>query len=72
MGLDAAVLDAITRAIAAAHAHGREISVCGELAAHPEGAAKLIAAGVSALSVAIPAFARVITLVSEKPEGESS
>ena len=71
MGLDPAVLDAITRAVAAARAHGREISVCGELAAHPEGAAKLIAAGVSALSVAIPAFTRVITLVSEKPEGES-
>lgn len=65
LGLSAAVLEAIARAIAAARAHEKEISVCGELAAHSEGAPRLVAAGVTALSVAIPAFARVITLVSE-------
>ncbi len=68
-GLSPAVFAAITRAITAARAHGREISVCGELAAHPEGARRLVDAGVSALSVAIPAFARTVTLVSEKIPG---
>ena len=71
-GLAPAVFDAIARAVAAARAHGREISVCGELAAHPEGAPRLVGVGVTALSVAIPSFARVVMLVSDKvPEGES-
>lgn len=59
-GLDPAVWAAIEGVVRAARARGKDVTVCGELAAHPEGSRRLAAIGVSALSVAVPAFARVL------------
>jgi phosphoenolpyruvate-protein kinase (PTS system EI component) len=67
-GLEPAVVDAVRSIVAGARAHGREVTVCGELAAHPEGARVLVSLGVSALSVAVPAFERVLEIVCA-PEG---
>lgn len=46
-----AILRMIRRAINAAHQCGREVSVCGEMAARPELAIVLLAMGIDALSV---------------------
>jgi phosphotransferase system HPr (HPr) family protein len=51
-GLDPRVLDAIARTIEGAHAAGRSVTVCGELAADPRGGRVLVGLGVDALSVA--------------------
>ena len=64
-GLEPAVRDAIERVVAAARRHGREITVCGELSAHEEGARWLVGIGVNALSVAVPSFHRVALLLSD-------
>jgi phosphotransferase system HPr (HPr) family protein len=73
-GLDPRVLDAVAAIVRAARAHGREVTVCGELAAHPVGGRRLAALGVTALSVAVPAFASVLEglAVHSTPEGASS
>ena len=49
--------------VEAARAAGREISVCGELAAHPLGAFMMIGMGVDALSVSPSSMAEVKKLV---------
>lgn len=59
-GLDPAVWSAIEAVVRAAKVRGKDVTVCGELAAHPEGSRRLAAIGVTALSVAVPAFARVL------------
>jgi phosphotransferase system enzyme I (PtsP) len=51
------LLRLIDRVVADAHAAGRPVSVCGEMAADPLGAAALAALGVDALSVPVNQFA---------------
>jgi phosphocarrier protein FPr len=46
------VLALIGHVTAAAHAHGRWVGVCGELAGDPEVAPRLVALGVRELSMA--------------------
>jgi phosphotransferase system enzyme I (PtsP) len=62
-----AILRTIRRVVAAAHAAGRKVSVCGEMAARPELAAALLALGVDGLSVTprlIPELKRALAGVS--------
>ncbi|MDW8396192.1 MAG: phosphoenolpyruvate--protein phosphotransferase [Anaerolineae bacterium] len=50
------VLLLIERVCAAAHAHGRWVGVCGEVASDPQAAAALLACGVDELSMSAPAI----------------
>lgn len=50
--LDPRVLAHVRRTVEGAHAHGRAVTVCGEVAADPHGARVLLGLGVDALSVA--------------------
>jgi phosphotransferase system enzyme I (PtsI) len=50
--LDPRVLSLVARVVARAHAFGKQVTVCGEVAADPRGAAILVGLGVDALSVA--------------------
>lgn len=50
------VLGLIERVCAAAHAHGRWVGVCGEVAGEPRAAAALLACGVDELSMSPPAI----------------
>jgi phosphoenolpyruvate-protein kinase (PTS system EI component) len=52
LSLDPALLAMIERVVEAAHARGRKVSVCGELAAESQGARILVGLGVDVLSVA--------------------
>ncbi|HET7539602.1 MAG TPA: phosphoenolpyruvate--protein phosphotransferase [Polyangiaceae bacterium] len=57
----------LQRVIATAHAAGREVSVCGEMAARPEAAIALVALGVDTLSVtprAIPELKQKLSQVN--------
>lgn len=54
-----AVLRAIATVIGAAHAVGRKVSVCGELASDPGGAALLAGMGIDELSVSVSSLGRV-------------
>lgn len=56
--LDQRVLRMVERVIGAAHAHHREVCVCGEMAGDPHGARILVGLGVDALSVATVRFAK--------------
>ncbi|MFF4506221.1 phosphoenolpyruvate--protein phosphotransferase [Streptomyces sp. NPDC001401] len=51
MAAHPAVLDAIARVVTAAHRHDRQVSVCGDAAAHPLVAPLLIGLGCDSLSV---------------------
>jgi phosphoenolpyruvate-protein kinase (PTS system EI component) len=55
------VVDSIVRA---AHAGGRRVTVCGEVAADPRGARLLVGLGVDGLSVATQRFAGVARVLS--------
>jgi len=55
---DARVLQMIARVVAAAHAHGRKVGVCGEMAGDPHSARILVGLGVDAISVTPARFAR--------------
>ena len=57
--LDPRVLALVARILEAAHAHGRTVTVCGEIAANPRGARVLVGMGVDALSVTPSAVASV-------------
>ncbi len=57
--LDAGALRMIERVITVAHARGRRVSVCGEIAGDPLGARILVGLGVDVLSVATARFARL-------------
>jgi phosphotransferase system HPr (HPr) family protein len=52
MALDPRVLAHVAATIEAAHAAGREVTICGEIAADPRGARVMIGLGADALSVA--------------------
>ena len=59
VSFDPRVLRIIERVVAAAHARGRKVGGCGELAADPRGARVLAGLGVDAISVSIAHFAKV-------------
>jgi phosphotransferase system, enzyme I, PtsP len=65
-----AILRMIRRVIVAAHAAGKHVSVCGEMASHPQLGIAMLALGVDALSMtprAIPAFKRALAGVRMEP-----
>lgn len=55
--LDPRVLAHVRRTVEGAHARGRKVTVCGEIAADPRGGRVLVGLGVDALSVAPARFA---------------
>jgi phosphotransferase system HPr (HPr) family protein len=57
LSLDPRVLALIARAIEAAHAAGRRVTICGEIAGSSEGAPRMAGLGADALSVAPNRFA---------------
>ncbi|MNZ57326.1 Phosphoenolpyruvate-protein phosphotransferase [compost metagenome] len=64
-GLHPAVLQLIDMTVRAAHAHGKWVGVCGELAADPQAVAVLLGLGVDELSVAARSIAEVKAQVRE-------
>lgn len=58
LALDPDALRMVERVISSAHARGRAVSVCGEIAADPRGACILVGLGVDTLSVATARFAK--------------
>ena len=67
--LDPRVLALVGSVVLAAHARGREVSVCGEAAGDPRAARALVALGVDVLSVAPPKV-RVVYAALEPPATE--
>jgi phosphocarrier protein FPr len=59
LSFDARVLRMAERVVSVAHARGRKVSACGELAADPRGARVLTGLGVDALCVSVARFASV-------------
>jgi phosphoenolpyruvate-protein kinase (PTS system EI component) len=59
LAVDGRILRMIARIVESGHAHGRKVSVCGELAGDPHGARILIGLGVDVLSVSPARFAKV-------------
>ncbi|GAB4423151.1 MAG: phosphoenolpyruvate--protein phosphotransferase [Anaerolineae bacterium] len=55
-GLNPAVLALIDRTVQAAHAAGKWVGVCGELAANPQAVPILVGLGVDELSASVPAI----------------
>src|SRR5438552_1321285 len=55
----------VRQAIEAAHRAGRRVTVCGEMAADPEGGPALAALGVDALSVAVAQLGAVTRRLAE-------
>jgi phosphoenolpyruvate-protein kinase (PTS system EI component) len=49
----------VERVVEVAHAHGRKVSVCGEMAGDPHGARILVGLGIDSISVATARFAKV-------------
>lgn len=64
-GLHPAVLHLIDTTVRAAHAHGKWVGVCGELAADPQAVPILLGLGVDELSVAARSIAEVKAQVRE-------
>ncbi|SPO53363.1 Multiphosphoryl transfer protein [Includes: Phosphoenolpyruvate-protein phosphotransferase; Phosphocarrier protein HPr; Fructose-specific phosphotransferase enzyme IIA component] [Pseudomonas sp. JV551A1] len=64
-GLHPAVLSLIDMTVRAAHAHGKWVGVCGELAADPQAVAVLLGLDVDELSVAARSIAEVKALVRQ-------
>ena len=65
-----AILRMLRRTVALVHSAGKEVSVCGEMAARPDLAAFLVAIGVDALSVSprtIPELKQALAGVHVKP-----
>jgi phosphoenolpyruvate-protein kinase (PTS system EI component) len=56
---DGRVLRMVERVTLAAHARGRQVTVCGELAGDAHAARILVGLGVDAISVAPPRFTKV-------------
>ena len=61
--LQPAVLDLVRRTVEAAHAKGKPVAVCGELAADPLAIPLLVGLGVDELSMSAPAIPRAKALV---------
>jgi phosphoenolpyruvate-protein kinase (PTS system EI component) len=59
LSLDTRALGMVERIVVAAHARGRKVTVCGELAGDPHSARILVGLGIDALSVAAVRFATV-------------
>jgi phosphoenolpyruvate-protein kinase (PTS system EI component) len=57
--LDSRALAMVERVVTRAHAHGRKVTVCGEMAGDDRGAVILVGLGVDALSVAPSRFAKI-------------
>lgn len=71
-GLVPRVCEAIAKIVQYARESGKSVTVCGELAAHPQGARMLVEAGVSALSVPPSALTDVaFALASPLPSKEA-
>jgi len=68
--LDPRVIAVVDAVIGAAHAHGRPVTVCGEMAADPRGSRVLIGLGADALSVATSRFADVVRSLSNATRQE--
>jgi len=64
-GLHPAVLQLIDITVRAAHAHGKWVGVCGELAADPSAVPVLVGLGVDELSVAARSIGEVKACVRE-------
>jgi phosphocarrier protein FPr len=62
-GFQPAVLQLIRQVVEAAHAHGKWVGVCGELAGDPLAVALLCGLGVDELSMSAPAIPRVKQLI---------
>jgi phosphotransferase system enzyme I (PtsP) len=57
--LHPAVLQALVQVVAGAHAEGKPVSVCGEMAGDPVGAVLLVGMGIDHLSMSVPSLPRV-------------
>jgi phosphoenolpyruvate-protein kinase (PTS system EI component) len=68
--LDSRVIAVVDAVIGTAHAHGRRVTVCGEMAADPRGSRVLIGMGADALSVATSRFAEVVRSLSNTTRQE--
>lgn len=66
-----AVLAAIRQVIDAAHAHGKWVGICGEMAGNPLLTRVLVGLGVDKLSMSAPAIAEVKRIVSETDYAEA-
>ena len=62
-----AVLELIRQTLHAGRAAGIEVSVCGEMAAHPLGAVMLLGLGISAMSVAPASLSEVKKVIRSVP-----
>ncbi|MEB0038880.1 MULTISPECIES: phosphoenolpyruvate--protein phosphotransferase [unclassified Pseudomonas] len=69
-GLHPAVLQLIDITVRAAHAHGKWVGICGELAADPVAVALLVGLGVDELSVAARSIGEVKACVRELNLGD--
>jgi phosphotransferase system enzyme I (PtsI) len=66
---DPAVLELIRRVVSISEAQGKEVSLCGEMAADPALVAQLLAAGLRRLSVAPAAIGKVKAAIAAwRPE----
>ena len=61
--LEPAVLQLIAQTVTAAHAHGKPVAVCGEMASDPPAIACLVGLGVDELSLPAPAIPDVKAIV---------
>ncbi|MEJ2678866.1 MAG: phosphoenolpyruvate--protein phosphotransferase [Gemmatimonadota bacterium] len=64
-----AVLELIRQTLHAGRAAGIEVSVCGEMAAHPLGAMMLLGLGITAMSVAPASLSEVKKVIRSVPAG---
>lgn len=67
---DPRVFALVLEVVRAAHAHGRAVTVCGELAGDPAGARALVGLGVDALSVAPTRLAKIRRALAEASRGD--
>jgi multiphosphoryl transfer protein len=65
LSLDPRALRMVERVVSGAHARGRTVSVCGEIAGDPRGACILVGLGVDILSVAPVRFAKTKVSLSD-------
>src|SRR5262249_61745765 len=61
------LLRLVQRVVTAAHGAGRSVTVCGEMAADPDGIQALVALAVDALSVPVQQLAATRRLLAARP-----